>query len=116
MLHTGVDKWSLTAGSGIITGKYIEDTTTALGNLSAFAWVGRDVTPTEENGFNTNKLQITFEMKNGEKHSVDFGTELPKWPTALASVTLDGERWAFLFPPGLYQFVLSYLTIPANVP
>ncbi|HUZ06428.1 MAG TPA: DUF4340 domain-containing protein, partial [Candidatus Paceibacterota bacterium] len=88
MLHTGVDKWSLTAGSGIITGKYIEDTTTALGNLSAFAWVGRDVTPTEENGFNTNKLQITFEMKNGEKHSVDFGTELPKWPTALASVTL----------------------------
>jgi hypothetical protein len=116
MVHTGVNKWSLTAGSGIITGKYIEDTTTALGNLSALGWVGRNVTPTEENGFNTNNLQIVFELKNGEKHSVEFGTVFPKWQTALASVTLDGERWAFLFPPGLYQFVSSYLTIPANVP
>jgi len=31
-------------------------------------------------------------------------------------VTLDGERWTFEFPPSTYQFVLSYLTIPANVP
>jgi hypothetical protein len=116
MVHTGANKWSLTAGSGIITGKYIEDTTTALGSLSALAWVGRDVTEPEKFGLNTNNLQIVFELKNGEKHSVDFGTELPKWQTALASVTLDGERWAFLFPPGLYQFVLSYLTIPANAP
>ena len=23
--------------------------------------------------------------------------------TALAVVTLDGERWAFVFPPALYQ-------------
>ena len=36
--------------------------------------------------------------------------------TALAAVTLDGERWAFIFPPVVYQFVLSYLIIPANVP
>jgi len=116
MVRNGPGRWSLAAGSGIITGKYIEDTTTALGNLAAFAWVGRNVTATEENGFNTNNLQIIFELKNGEKYSVDFGREFPKWQTALASVTLDGERWAFLFPPGLYQFVLSYLTIPANVP
>ena len=120
MIHDGVNKWSFAAGSqGVITGKSIEDTTTALGDLAAFTWVGRNVTPTEENGFNTNNLQIVFELKNGEKHSVDFGREFQyqgKWPDALASVTLDGERWAFLFPPGLYQFVLSYLTIPANVP
>jgi hypothetical protein len=31
-------------------------------------------------------------------------------------VTLDGERWAFVFPPIPYTLVLSYLTIPANVP
>jgi hypothetical protein len=74
------------------------------------------VAETEENGWNTNNLQIVFELKNGEKNSVDFGTEIPKWQTAVAAVTLDGERWAFIFPPGLYQFVLSYLTIPANVP
>jgi hypothetical protein len=49
---------------------------------------------------------------------VDFGVGvvLPQGQSALAAVTLDGERWAFLFPPALYQLVLSYLTIPANVP
>jgi hypothetical protein len=47
---------------------------------------------------------------------VDFGMEAPQAHTALAAVTLDGERWALIFPPVLYQFVLSYLTIPANVP
>ena len=34
----------------------------------------------------------------------------------LPAVTLDGERWALIFPPVLYQFVTTYLTIPANVP
>jgi hypothetical protein len=117
MIHDGAGKWSLAAGSqGIINGKSIEDTTTALGNLAAFAWVGRNVTEPEKFGLDTNNLQVVFELKNGEKLSVDFGAELPKWQTALAAVTVDGERWAFLFPPGLYQFVLSYLTIPANVP
>jgi len=72
------------------------------------------VAETEENGFDTNKLRIIFELKDGEKHSVDFGREfqIQQWPAAVAAVTLDGERWAFIFPPGLYQFVLSYLTIP----
>jgi hypothetical protein len=117
MIHDGVNRWSFAADSqGIINGKSIEDTTTALGNLATISWVGRNVTEPEKFGLNTNNLQITFELKNGEKHSVDFGAEFPKWQTALAAVTLDGERWAFLFPPGLYQFVLSYLTIPANVP
>lgn len=116
MVHEGADKWAITAGQGIIVGKYIEATTIALGSLAAAAWVGSNVTEPEKFGLNTNNLEITFELKNGEKHSVDFGTEFPKWQTALAAVTLDGERWVFLFPPGLYQFVLSYLTIPANVP
>jgi hypothetical protein len=113
MVRNGQNKWDLAAGSqGIINGKSIEDTATALGNLTAFAWVGRNVTEPEKFGLNTNNLQIVFELKNGEKHSLDFGSEFPKWQTSLAAVTLDGERWAFLFPPGLYQFVLSYLTIP----
>lgn len=117
MVHNGAGKWSLAAGSqGIINGNSIEDTVTALGDLVTVSWVGRNVTEPEKFGLNTNNLQITFELKDGEKHSVDFGTEFPKYNTALAAVTLDGERWAFLFPPGLYQFVSYYLTIPANVP
>jgi hypothetical protein len=74
--------------------------------------VGRNVTEPEQLGFNTNNLQIVIELKNSAKYTVDFGKELPAAQTALAAVTLDGERWAFVFPPVLYQFVLSYLTIP----
>jgi len=35
---------------------------------------------------------------------------------ALAAVTLGDDRWAFVFPPVLFQFVATYLTIPADAP
>jgi len=117
LIRNGVDKWSLAAGSqGIINDAAIEETAHRLGELAATGWVARNLTEPEKLGFKPDNLQIIFELKSGEKLSVDFGTELPRAQTALAAVTLDGERWAFIFPPTLYQFVLSYLTIPANVP
>jgi len=113
MVRNGPNKWSFAAGSqGIINPPAIEETAHRFGELTAAGWVGHNVTEPEKFGLNTNNLQITFELKNGEKHSVDFGTELPSSQTALAAVTLEGERWAFVFPPVLYQFVLNYLTIP----
>jgi hypothetical protein len=69
-----------------------------------------------EGGFNPGNLQITIELKSGEKQSVDFGMELPRANTALAAVALDNERWAFVFPPVVYQFVATYLTIPQDAP
>jgi hypothetical protein len=117
LVRTGLNKWSFAAGSqGIINSPAIEETAHRLGGLTAAGWVGRNVTEPERFGLNTNNLQIVIELKNGAKDTVDFGAELPASQTALAAVTLDGERWAFVFPPVLYQFVLSYLTIPANVP
>ena len=80
--------------------------------MTAAGWVGRNVTEPEKYGFNTNNLQIVIELKKGAKYAVDFGAELPASQTALAAVALDGERWAFVFPPVLYQFVSNYLTIP----
>jgi hypothetical protein len=117
MVRNGLNKWSLAAGSqGIINPPALEETTHRFGELTVAGWVGRNITDPEKNyGLNTNNLQITFELKNGSKYSVDFGAEPPSSQTALAAVTLDGERWAFVFPPVLYQFVLSYLSIPANV-
>jgi hypothetical protein len=116
IIRNGQNKWSLAPGSqGIINPPAIEESAHRLGDLVAAGWVGRNVTEPEKYGLNTNNLQITFELKNGEKHSVDFGASVSD-QTALAAVTLDGERWAFVFPPVIYQFVLSYLTIPANVP
>jgi hypothetical protein len=120
IVHDGVDKWSPAPGSqgqqGIVNNPpALEETAHRLGELTAAGWVARNVTDPDKFGLNTNNLELTVELKGGEKLSVDFGTELPAAHTALAVVTLDGERWAFVFPPVLYQFVLSYLTIPASV-
>ena len=114
MLRNGANQWSLAAGSqGIINNPpALEETAHRLGELTVAGWVDRNLTEPEKLGFNTNNLQITIELKTGEKCAMDFGLELPQAQTALAAATLDGERWAFVFPPVLYQFVLSYLTIP----
>jgi Domain of unknown function (DUF4340) len=113
IVRNGPNKWSFAAGSqGIINPPAIEETAHRFGGLTAAGWVGRNVTEPEKFGLNTNNLQIVIELKNSTKYTVDFGAELPSSQTALAAVTLDGERWAFVFPPVLYQFVLSYLTIP----
>ena len=117
MVHNGPNKWSLAAGSqGIIYPRELEDTAHRLGELTVLGWLARNITEPEKVGVNPDNLEIVVELKNGEKFSVNFGTELPRFNTALAVVTLDGERWAFVFPPALYQFVLAYLTIPANGP
>jgi hypothetical protein len=116
LVHNGPDKWSLAPGSqGIINPPAIEETAHRLGEMTAAGWVARNLTEPEKLGFNTNNLEITVELKGGEKLSADFGAPISN-QTALAAVTLDGERWAFVFPPVLYQFVVTYLTIPANVP
>jgi len=114
IVHNGPGKWSLVIGSqGLIEGRYIEQTAQMFHDLAADVWAPRDIKGPDY-GFSTNSLQITFELKNGEKNTVDFGTAIKsaQGETALAAVTLDGERWAFLFPPALYQLVLSYFTIP----
>jgi Domain of unknown function (DUF4340) len=118
LAHNGPGKWSLAAGSqGFIEEKYIDQTAQMFRQLAAVGWIARDFNGADY-GFRTNNLQITFELKNGEKKTVDFGAgvQLPQGQAALAAVTLDGERWAFLFPPALCQLVVSYLTIPAGVP
>jgi hypothetical protein len=115
IVHNGSNKWSLAAGSqGIINPPAIEETTHRFGGLTAAGWVGRNVTELEKLGFNTNNLQIVIqlnELKNNAKYTVDFGAPISN-QTALAAVMLDGERWVFVFPPVLYQFVLSYLSVP----
>jgi hypothetical protein len=116
LVHNGVNIWALAAGSqGIINSPAVEETTHRFGDLSTPGWVARGPENADRLGFRPDNLSATFELKGGEKLTVDFGATLPS-QTALAAVTLDGERWTFVFPPVLYQFVVSYLVIPANVP
>jgi hypothetical protein len=111
IVHDGANQWSLGPGSqGIIIPAAIEETAHRFGELTATAWLARNVTDPQKFGLKPENLSITLELKNGGKHTVDFG--LSGSQTAVATVTLDGERWAFVFPPVLYQFVLSYLSIP----
>jgi hypothetical protein len=112
LLHNGLNQWSLAPGSqGIITPAAIEETAHRFGELNAVAWLAHDAAECQKFGFKPGNLSITFELKNGRQHSVDFG--IAGSQTAVAAVTLEGERWAFVFPPVLYQFVLSYLSLPA---
>ena len=116
LVRTGENKWSLAAGQGMINPPAVEETVHRLGELAASGWVGRNVTAPEQFGLNTNNLSLAVELKTGEKFAVDFGSEIPQAQTALAAVTLDGERWVFVFPAPLYQLVAAYLTIPAGPP
>lgn len=119
MIRTGTNEWSIAAGSqGIITPPAIEETVHQLGDLSVLAWIGRKY-PDSEVGLSTNNLSLTVELKSGEKYSVDFGIKYPlsaTTQTPLAVVTLEGERWAFVFPPLLAQLIEESLTIPADAP
>lgn len=116
LVRTGENKWSLAAGQGIINPPAIEETLHRLGDLTAEGWVGRNVTAPATYGLDQGNLAVTIEMKTGEKLNLDFGTEIPQGQTALAAVTTDGERWVMVFPKVLYQYVATYLTIPANTP
>lgn len=117
LIRTGENKWSLGPGSqGIINPPALEETFHRLGDLAAAGWVGRNVTDPEKYGLNPDNLAVTIELTNGEKFTVNFGTELAQAQTALAAVTLDNERWIFVFPPVLFQFVTTYLAIPPNAP
>ena len=112
LIHNGPNRWSLAPGSqGIIVPAAIEETTHQFGELTAAAWLAHDAAECQKFGFKPENLSITLEHKNGTKHTVNFGISGSQ--TAVAAVTLDGEQWAFVFPPILYQFVLSYLSIPA---
>jgi len=116
----GTKVWIPAHGSeGNVDRVGLEETAAIFGNLSATMWVERNFTAPEKYGLGgTNALSVTFNLKSGENYTVDFGTEFqsPAGPTALAAVTLDGERWAFVFPPALYPLLDAYLRIPATPP
>jgi hypothetical protein len=117
LLRTGEAKWSLAAGSqGIINPPAIEETFHRFGELTAEGWVGRNISEPEKYGLNPDNLSITVELNSGEKFKLDFGGELPNNQTALAAVNFGNERWAFVFPRVLYQFVTTYLVLPPGTP
>lgn len=114
MVHKGPNQWSLTAGQGIIVPPAIEEVAHDLGNMAAVAWLARGASDPPGYGLKPDNLSITIAYK-GQSVRVDFGAPVSS-QTACAAVTLDGQRWVFIFPPGVYQLVQSYLAISRDVP
>jgi hypothetical protein len=116
--HLGAKVWTLAPGSqGYIDMKGLEETANIFGKLAVAAWEERNFTDPAKFGLDgTNALSVAFLMKSGESHTVDFGAEIPAQSgnTAYAAVTLDGERWAFIFPPTFYPLLDAFLKIPPS--
>ena len=112
LLRGGANTWMIAQGSqGIINPLAVEETVMELGQLMADHWLPGDLKNPADYGLSTNSPQIIVELKTGDKYTVDFGAGLPS-QTAIAAVTLDGDRWAFIFPPAVFQMVQAYLAIP----
>jgi hypothetical protein len=119
LVRSGTNDWSLAAGSqGMIEPPAVEETVHRLGELTVEGWIGRTFNDAEV-GVGTNSPSLTIELKSGEKYTVTFGRRIDvaqDQTTALAVVTLAGERWAFIFPRLLCGMIAQYLAIPADAP
>ena len=117
--HAGTNAWVLARGSaGVLDGARmaaIEETAHRFGELAATAWIGRGDEHRARLGFGTNGLALTFELKTGAKHQVEFGGLSPEnYP--YAAVKLDGQTWFFEASLALYQLALYSLALPGNAP
>lgn len=113
IVRNGTNGWSLAKGSsGSINDSAIEDTTRELGQLTAFTWVGHGAAKLAGFGFAPAGYQISVELKDGKKLTVQFGGTT-RLDSPYASVVLDGEPWIFEFPPDLYSSIQYCLAIPS---
>jgi len=114
ILRKDTYSWSLAPGSnGIIDDLAVGTTVRGLVGASAVFWTARGEQNRARYGFVEPAYRITFELKNGTKHSIEFGGEAPSTYT-YAAVKFDGQLWICEFPPDLYSHVLNYLSVPAS--
>ena len=116
LLRTSTNQWAFAPGSqGVINEFAVEETVHRLGELSAVRWVDRGSQNRARYGFSENSHRLSIETKQGGKWNLEFGTAVVTGSPS-ACVSVEGQDWFFEFPWALYQYVQSYLTIPANVP
>lgn len=112
ILHNGPQQWSLAPGSqGIINDLAVEETVRGLAQASVRQWLARGETNRAAHGFGEKPFEITLELKNGEKGTLQFGSETDVG-SVVAAVQLDGQLWFGEFPGDLYGQVRYALTIP----
>ena len=111
IVRNGPHDWSL--APGITNDLAVEETVSGFCQLTATTWVAHGAPDRARFGFTDNDLQITLELKGGDKVSVELGSEAPgNVPYAL--ITLDGGPWVFECPAWLYVYAQRFLSVPPN--
>jgi hypothetical protein len=115
LIRKGTLQWAL-GSQGILSNELaLDEIVHRLGELTAAEWVQCGDQNWNDFGFKQVDYQLTIELKNGEKLSVDFGKEAAsQFP--YASVILDGKTWIFEFPLIIYHYTQLFLTIPPGTP
>jgi hypothetical protein len=104
--------WMLAPGSqGSIEDLAVDQTVRGLCRLAALSWVARGDRSNSRFGFTPDGHQITLELKNNEKLTVEFGGDASP-VSQFAVVNIEGQPWVFEFPLRLYRDVVGCLTIP----
>jgi hypothetical protein len=108
-------EWSLAPNSqGMIEALAVDQTVKGLCSLSATAWVARGEQNRASYGLTNDNFVVTIELKNGNKHTIEFGR-----PTSSSfpygAVKLDNDLWVFEVPLKLCRDIVAYLSIPANI-
>ncbi len=112
IIRNAAHSWSLAPGSqGLIEDLAVEETMRGLVQAAAVAWVARGEEAQKGWGLPDTAYQVTINLKNGEKATLQFGAEAPS-TNRYAGVLLDGQLWVFEFPWPLFRQVSTYLVAP----
>jgi hypothetical protein len=115
-MRIGTNQWAFAPGSqGVINEFAVEETVHRLGELFAVRWVDRGSQHRARYGLSDTSHRLTVESKQGGKWTVEFGTAAVSG-NPCAAIQIDGQDWFFEFPWALYNYVQSYLTVPADTP
>jgi hypothetical protein len=114
LVRHGPHDWAFANDSqGVINVLAVEETVSGLCQLTANAWVAYGAPDRARFGLTDNDLQVTLELKGGDKASVELGSD-PPGNVPYAAITLDGEPWVFECPPWLYIYAYRHLSVPPN--
>ena len=106
--------WAAPKTQTPLNGGAVEECAAQFGILDALSWLGFGAAQREQFGFDTNSLQVTFELKDGSKYHLEFG-----------GVSADGyhygaaqygeETWFFECPLAPYELLDYALLKPGHL-